>query len=68
MRYMTVDGLPEGCAFVARMEGGTVEGWNATRKTWKRDNSIIGMFLGFDTDGREITEEEALAIVAKYSK
>ena len=67
MRYMTVDGLPPGHAFVARMEGGLVEGWNSTRKTWERNNNIVGMFLGFD-EGREITEEEAMAIVAKYSR
>lgn len=64
---MTVHGLPPGHAFVARMEGGLGEGWNSTRKIWERNNDIVGMFLGFD-EGREITEEEAMAIVAKYSR
>lgn len=59
--------LPGERNYLVRYRDGVTEDWTSQRKTWEKNNDIIGAFIGFEDHFKRISEEEAQAIINKYN-
>lgn len=49
-----------------RQKDGITERWTSQTKRWKKDNDVIGAFIGFEDHYGYISEDEANKIISQY--
>lgn len=66
MYVISTEGPPDK-PYLARKNNKTIQDWNSVRRTWERNLDRNDAFLGLDWHYEDITEEEANAIIARFS-
>lgn len=67
MMETTLPTLPGNRNYLIRQKGGITEDWTSQRKTWEKNNDVIGAFIGFEDGFKRISEEEANKIISQYN-
>lgn len=57
------------CPYLVRYGGGVIyEDWVCNRQSWEPERDVMGVFFGFESGFKRITEEEANQIIADWVK